>query len=150
MNRNLDDERRAAAEAVDRVVGHRAWWWERDAPIGVLHSERECESFARTSTSLILLVAGDLSDIVYAEYEAARAGGANRYILIRDADELPEEVQEFINGQRNEVVTRNFRNTDELQSHIHTGLTRSVVRALNEQVLERASRNTQSIQGGGA
>lgn len=138
MNKTLDAERKAAAEAVDRVSGHKAWWWEQDAGMGVLHSENECIGYARTSTGLILLVAGELSAIVYAEYRAARDGGADRYILIRETDKLPAEVEEFIKEQQStEVVTRNFRNIDELQTHIHQALTRSLVRALNQQVVTR-------------
>ncbi|WAB82525.1 hypothetical protein OVN18_05855 [Microcella daejeonensis] len=138
MNKTLDNERRAAADAVDRVSGHKAWWWEQDAPIGVLHSWNECIGFARTSTGLILLVAGELSAIVYAEYQAARDGGADRYILVRETDDLPPEVAGFIKEQqKTEAVTRNFRNIDELQTHIHQALTRSLVRALNEQVVAR-------------
>lgn len=137
MNKTLDAERKAAAEAVDRVSGHKAWWWEHDAPMGVLHSEKECIGFAKTSAALILLVAGELSAIVHSEYSAARDGGADRYILIRETDELPPEVDQFIKEQRAEVVTRSFRNVDELQTHIHQALTRSVVRAVAHRVLER-------------
>ena len=41
MKTGLDDERVASAEAIDSVSGHRAWWWEQDAPMGVLHSLNE-------------------------------------------------------------------------------------------------------------
>lgn len=141
MNGTLDREREAAAAAIDSVSGHRAWWWERDAPIGVLHSEDECIKFAAHSSSLVLLIAGELSDIVYSEYRAGRRGGADRYILIRDDDEIPDEVMAFVQEQRaSEVVTRNFSNIDELKSHISRGLTRSLVRALNQQVVARLER----------
>lgn len=65
MNGTLDDERKVAAETIERLVTHRAWWWERDAPTGVLHSENECIQFARTSDGLVLLVGGELSAIVH-------------------------------------------------------------------------------------
>jgi hypothetical protein len=84
MCQTFDAERIVAADSVDQIAGHRAWFWERDAAGGVLHSEQECVKYAKASAGLILLVDGELSDIVRAEYEAARAGGANRFIFIRN------------------------------------------------------------------
>jgi hypothetical protein len=139
MGQTLDAERKVAADTVDQIAGHRAWWWERDAATGVLHSEHECVKYAKASAGLILLVDGELSKIVYAEYAAARSGGANRFILIRNKlDELPLPVQEFIREQQDgEVVTRTFQNDEELASHVYNSLSRAIVRALTLQTIDR-------------
>lgn len=139
MNGTLNDERRTAVEVINTISNHRAWWWEDDAPMGVLHSEHECTAFAQTSDGLVLLVAGALSKIVYAEYFAARHGGAERYIFIRSGEQLPDDVQQFIDQQRGEAVTRNFQNLDELRTHLRNALGRSLVRALRIQLLDRRS-----------
>lgn len=142
MGRTLDAERRVAADTVDQVAGHRAWFWERDAAGGTLHSEHECVKYAKASAGLILLVDGELSSIVHAEYAAARDGGANRFIFIRNGlDGLPAPVQEFIRAQQTrDVVTLNFQNHDELKSHVYNSLTRAIVRALNLQTIDRRER----------
>ncbi|MEV7608683.1 hypothetical protein AB0N61_04285 [Microbacterium sp. NPDC089320] len=141
MRTTLDTERLVTAGAVDRVSGHRAWFWERDAAVGELHSEHECVKYAKTSSGLILLVDGGLSPIVYAEYLAAREGGANRYILIRKDAKLPEDVSEFIREQQtSEVVTRNFQNADELDSLVYDALSRAIVRAMTLATIDRRER----------
>lgn len=138
MSTTLDAERVVTAKAVDRVSGHRAWFWERDAAMGALHSEHECVKYAKTSAGLILLVDGDLSPIVHAEYRAAREGGANRFILIRKGAELPDDVAAFIKDQQmSEVVTRNFQNEDELDSLVYDALSRAIVRAVTEATIDR-------------
>ena len=132
MNGSLDNERRVAAETISSVSGHKAWWWEVDAPMGALHSEQECVSFARTSDGIVLLIAGALSEIVLAEYHAASDAGAQRYVLVRDtpADTLPRKVKKFVADQQAEVVSRKFRNDDELRTHLYNALRRSLVRAI--------------------
>lgn len=143
MRTTLDVERVITANAVDRVSGHRAWFWERDAAMGVLHSEHECVKYAKASASLILLVDGDLSPIVHAEYRAARKGGANRFILVRRDAELPEDVAAFIKDQQaSEVVTRNFQNADELDSLVYDALSRAIVRAMTLATIDRRERIT--------
>lgn len=139
MNGSLDSERKVAAETVERLVTHRAWWWERDAPTGVLHSERECIMFAQTSDGLILLVAGELSGIVYSEYQAAKDASAERYIFIREVESqvLPDEVKRFVEQERGTAVTRNFQNEAELESHLYAALIHTAVRAGRERQIER-------------
>ncbi|GAA2050075.1 hypothetical protein [Leifsonia soli] len=137
MDGSLDDERKLTAKAVESLAAHQAWWWERDAPAGVLHSVRECVQIAATSDGLILLVAGPLSEIIKAEYSAAKEAEAERYIFIRTPDELPDEVETFINAERASVVTRNFQNADELEAHVYRSLTSSAIRAHREVQLER-------------
>ncbi|WP_159540892.1 hypothetical protein [Aeromicrobium sp. 9AM] len=144
MDGTLDAERSAAVDAVSSVTGHRAWWWERDAPMGVLHSVEECAKFAHHSDGLILLVGGPLSDVIFAEYFAARDGGAERYILIRQADVLPDDVEKFISAQHKELVTRKFANIEELKSHIFNALRHTQIRALRHRIVERIE------SGGGA
>lgn len=139
MNGSLDSERKIAAATVERLVTHRAWWWERDAPTGVLHSERECIKFAETSDGLILLVAGELSGIVYSEYQAAKRATAERYIFIRETEgkALPADVQKFVEQERDTAVTRNFQNEAELESHLYAALIHTAVRAGRERQIER-------------
>lgn len=144
MDGTLDLERRAAVDAVSSVTGHKAWWWERDAPMGILHSVGECVKFAHHSDGLILLIGGALSDVIYAEFYAARNGGAERYILIRQAEELPDDVKQFIDAQHKELVTRKFANVEELKSHIFNALRHTQVRALRHRIIERIE------AGGGA
>lgn len=137
MDGTLDPERKAAVDAVASVTGHKAWWWEEDAPMGILHSVNECAKFAHHSDGLILLVAGPLSDVIYAEYHAARRGGAERYILIRENEALPDDVNDFIRSERGDLVTRNFANLDELKSHIFNALRHTQLRALRHRIADR-------------
>jgi hypothetical protein len=142
MNGSLDSERRTAAKTIDRLATHRAWWWERDAPTGVLHSENECIKFAHASDGLVLLVGGALSPIVYAEYAAAKDAAAERYIFIRvrDGEHLPADVVAFIERERETVVTRNFQNEAELESHLYGALVHTTVRSAREVQVDRHRR----------
>jgi len=140
MDGSLDAERIRSAEAINSLDAHKPWWWEADAPAGVLHSENECVKFAATSDGLILLIAGDLSRIIYSEYAAAENSDAERYIFIRDESVIPEGVRSFIAEKRNTVVTLNFRNIAELETHIYQSLNRTAVRALRQAQIERQKR----------
>jgi hypothetical protein len=137
MDGSLDEERRQAAEAVDRLDAHKAWWWEQDAPAGVLHSEKECIGIAATSDGLILLIAGAISPIIYAEYDAARGARAATYIFIRDDANIPEAERQFIQRERMTGVTRNFRNTAELETHVYQSLKKAAVRAMRDLQIHR-------------
>lgn len=138
MDGSLDRERRITAAAVDRMDAYKAWWWERDAAGGALHSEVECVRYAGSSDGLILLIAGGLSRIIYAEYEAAQRASAQTYIFIREHDELPDDVQTFVkNQQKGLVVTRNFLNVAELETFVYDSLNRATVRALRSTQVAR-------------
>lgn len=142
MNSTLSEARRRAAATIDRMPTHRAWWWERDAGMGVLHSEQECVKYAGASDGIVLLIAGELSPIVYAEYAAAKAASAQRYIFIfdREGTDLPDDVRAFVDRERGSVVTRNFQNEAELETHLYQALIRSSVRAAREGQIERRRR----------
>lgn len=146
MNGTLDSERKIAADTIERLVTHRAWWWERDAPTGVLHSENECVKFARTSDGIVLLVGGELSPIVYSEYLSAKSASAERYIFIRvrEGDVLPADVRDFVDEERRTAVTRNFQNEAELESHLYQALVHTSVRAAREVQIERQRKEVQS------
>ena len=144
MDGTLDAERQRTASAIDSLDTHKSWWWEEDAPHGVLHSENECIKFARTSDGLILLIGGDLSRIIYSEFAAAKDADAERYIFIRDGDAIPQEVKDFIARERDSVITRNFQNVAELETHVYQSLKRTAVRALREVQLERRRRRNTS------
>jgi hypothetical protein len=146
MNGTLDIERKIAADTIERLVTHRAWWWERDAPTGVLHSENECVKFARTSDGIVLLVGGELSPIVYSEYRAAKTASAERYIFVRvrEGEVLPADVGAFVERERSTAVTRNFRNEAELESHLYQALIHTSVRAARAVQIERHRKEVRS------
>jgi hypothetical protein len=145
MDGSLDAERKHTAAAIDSLKTHKAWWWEVDAPAGVLHSETECIKFAGTSDGLILLVAGELSAIIYSEFAAAEDALAERYIFIRKNDVIPDEVKDFIARKRHSIVTLNFQNMAELQTHVYQSLNRTAVRAMRElQLARRRQRGTKT------
>jgi hypothetical protein len=134
----LTVERRAAVDTINRSPLHHAWCWEDDAPAGAYHSERECVQHARTSDGLVLLLAGELTQITRAEYEAAREGGANRYVFVRQSASLTEDAERFIEEERNDnTVTGNFANTSELATSLTKSLYESAVRAERSAVCER-------------
>ncbi|WP_166878465.1 hypothetical protein [Salinibacterium sp. ZJ450] len=147
MDGSLDSERKLAATTIDRLESHRAWWWEQDAPAGVLHSVNECVNFARTSDGLVLLIAGPLSAVIYAEYSAAKDSSAETYIFIREGETLPDDVRDFIARERGDVVTRNFQNEGELETHLYQSLNRTAVRAIREMQLMR--RRERAVASGG-
>lgn len=137
MNNTLDAERRAAVETVNRFPHRSSWLWEDDAPAGVYHSERECTGIAGSSDELILILGQDLSAITRAEYEAAKKGGAQRYVMIRGTDVQDPDVKSSIAVARTGTVTRNFNNVGELRSHLYTSLNAATVRASREQSITR-------------
>lgn len=140
MNGTLDDERYATAKAITHLDGHHPWLWEADALVGVLHSVNECVKFARTSDGLVLLLADELSEVVSAEFAAAKERGAERYIYVKESDQdLPDDVKNFIEEERRSVVTRNFANTDELKTHVVDGLKRTQVRVHRQVQVQRLS-----------
>jgi hypothetical protein len=140
MNQTLDEERRTALETVNGFPHRRAWMWEKDAPAGVYHSEDECVMIAASSDELILILGEELSRVTRAEYEAARAAGAQCYIMVRDTDEQDAEVEAFIKEARLDAVTRGFNNIAELRSHLFNSLAQASVRASREQHLSRQRR----------
>ncbi len=137
MGSTLDLQRELAAATINRLDMHRAWWWERDAPAGIAHSVNECIQYAGASDGIVLLIAGRLSDIIYAEYGAAKAAGAERYVFIRKGARLPQDVKDFIAQERQELVTRSFQNDAELESHLYQSLQVMAVRSMRERVIER-------------
>lgn len=141
MDGSLNQERNEAHRVISSVDGHKAWWWEDDAPAGVLHSEHICTQYARTSDGIVLLIGGTLSPIIFAEYGAAKEGGAERYVFIREGSMMPDEVQEFIRSERTgEVVTRDYKNIAELRTHLHRALRASFIRASRRELAARRVR----------
>lgn len=139
MDGSLKQERQEAHRVVSSLDGHKPWWWEGDAPAGALHSEQFCTHIAKTSDGLVLLIGGPLSPIIYAEYEAAKEGGAQRYVFIREGSTIPDDVQEFIRSERGgDIVTRDFRNLAELHTHLHQSLRASFIRAHREAQVKRS------------
>ncbi len=137
MDGSLEHERQETYRVVSSLEGHKPWWWEGDAPAGVLHSAQICAQFAGTSDGIVLLIGGPLSPIIYAEYQAAKVGGAQRYVFIREGSAIPDDVRAFIGAERHEVVTRDFRNLAELRTHLHQALLASFVRASRREVVAR-------------
>jgi hypothetical protein len=125
---SLDGERRTAADTVNRLDGHRAFLWEDDRP-GQPHDPSEAVAVAATSDGLVLILGGTLSGDAEQEYAAARAGGAARYVLVRDTDQQDSRADAFVRAcARDAAATRRFANRSELASHLHESLTRAMVR----------------------
>jgi hypothetical protein len=119
----LKDEREAAVQAVDSFGLTRAWAWERDAAAGPYSAESVCIEHARTSDSLVLILAEELTPVTRKEYMAARDEGATRYVFIKEGCIQTAQVKSFINKERaHALVTKKFRNVSELQTHITTAL----------------------------
>lgn len=134
----LADERRAAADTINDSPMHHAWCWEDDAPAGAYHSEDECVGYAGSSDGLVLLLGSELTRVTRAEYETARRNGAERFIFLRQSDELDATAKTFIEGeQRNRTVTRNFANLSELRTSVTSALWHSAVRACRNEQLRR-------------
>jgi hypothetical protein len=148
MGSTLDSQRLLVAATIDRLDMHQAWWWERHAPAGTLHSVNECIQHARASDGIVLLIAGRLSEIIYAEYEAAKAAGAQRYVFIRKGAHLPEDVKDFIAQERREVVTRSFQNDAELESHLYESLQMMAVRSAREGLIRRRRERSSEVRYG--
>lgn len=138
MGTTLDRERRVAAAVVRGLPGHRPWLWEDDAAAGAAHSEHECIAIAGASDGLILLLDQDLSPITEAEYRAAKTAGAQRYVMIREPEELDDHAKTFVDAERRgSIVSRNFANEDELRSHLHQSMVNALVAASRESLLSR-------------
>lgn len=138
MGANLDVERDAVVRAIKRTSPFQPWSWEENAPAGRRPSEEDCVGFARTSDALILLIAGKLTDIVYREFNAAREGGADLFIFIKDGSRIPADVKDFVREhQRGLVVTRQFANEKELSTLVTEHLQLSLVDALRHRAVSR-------------
>lgn len=114
----LDDERRAASETVQKLPFAFPWWWEGNAFAGPYCAETVCVEQARSSDGLILILGEQITPITAREYEAARDSGASCYIFIKEGPHRDAQAQEFVERERANGVTRNFRNLSELRALI--------------------------------
>jgi hypothetical protein len=114
----LQAERLAAAEVVDSLPNHRAWYWERDAKAGPYSTEPLCIRHAIASQGLILLLGGTLTVMTEKEYAAARDHGVPRYIFLKAAARPNPSVRTFIEAERASNVYQRFSNLNELKSLI--------------------------------
>ena len=137
MDGTLDAERRTAADTIDASQIHHAWWWEGNSRAGSYWAEEECYGYAGSSDGIVLLLGTVLTRVTRGEYEAARAKGADRFILIRESDTMDDEATTFVHAEQGSAVTRNFRNLSELQSALTMALRSSAVRATRAQVQRR-------------
>lgn len=134
----LAAERRAVSDTINGSPMHHAWTWEDDAPAGAYHSEAECVLYAGTSDGLVLLLAGALTRVTRAEYEAARRAGADRFVFVRTGTALTDDASRFVDGERNNrTITRQFANISELRTSLTQALFHSAVRASRHDVLRR-------------
>lgn len=124
----LAAERNAAIETVDDFRPARAWAWERDSVAGSFYSEEECVRQAGTSDALILILEADLTEVTEAEYKAARSSGANVIVLHRQGAEQSAEVSRLVARAREEGISREFSDLDELRSEIDSALWQWFVR----------------------
>ena len=133
----LNEERIAAADAVEESGYHFAWYWERDADAGPYSSEGVCLGQARTSDCLILLLATDLTPITQMEYEEAKSAGATCFLFVRSGSELSEEASIFLKREMPSAIYKKFRSPIELRSAIVQGLLRNAVQAARRHQMER-------------
>lgn len=138
----LYGERYAAANAVEATQFAEAWYWERNAAASPFSSETICLGFARNSDSLILILAEDLTSITAKEYEVAWHNGASCYIFLKDGVERTEAAHQFVERERDRVVTKTFRNLHELATHITASLLQQVTSASRQEITRaRLQRN---------
>lgn len=128
----LQAERRAAADAVEKIPElAAAWFWERDAAAGPYSSEDVCLGQAATSDGLVLIVADELTPITRREFEVARERGVPVYLLIDQRVEMGAELAAFVEAQQSEgLVTKGFRTIGELETHVVEAVTAYAVRAV--------------------
>lgn len=135
----LREERGAAIAAIDAFPLTRAWAWERNAHAGPYSSEHECVAQAGTSDGLVLIVDDDLTDITRKEFEAARAGNAPVFVMLKQGARRSAELQAFIGEARLFAVTVNFATTGELTTQITHALTTWAVRSGRSAMLRMAA-----------
>jgi hypothetical protein len=133
----FDDERVAAAAAIEQTGFHFAWYWERDANAGPYSSEAVCLGHARTSDCLILLLATDLTPITRMEYQEAKEAGAACFLLVHSGTELSPEAADFLKREMPHLTYKKFGSATELQSVIVQSLLYHAVQTARRHQLQR-------------
>jgi hypothetical protein len=124
---SLDAERMAAVRAIDSYPPHRAWAWERDSAAGSYSASKLCIKIAGASDGLVLILGDDLTPITKREYFAAKRGAVPRYLLLKDGATRTPSTDAFVQRERKHVVTKKFRNSRELRSHVRNSLGQRLV-----------------------
>lgn len=138
MGDTLTAERRTAAQTIDKSQMHHPWWWEGSSRAGSYWAEEECYGYAEASDGIVLLLGTTLTRVTRGEYEAARRGGAECFIFIRESDAMDDEATAFVSTeQRQSAVTKKFQNLSELESSLTAALLASAVRAARAQIHQR-------------
>lgn len=134
---SLDAERVAAAEAVEEVGIHFAWYWERDADAGPYSSEVVCLGQARTSDCLILILGSTLTDITRKEYFEAQGAGASCFIFTKVGTDRDATAEAFLKAERGHVTYKTFETAADLRSGIVDALLQHAVQAARRDQMTR-------------
>ena len=134
---SLDAERVAAAEAVEEIGIHFAWYWERDADAGPYSSENVCLGQARTSDCLVLILGSTLTDITRKEYFEARGAGASCFVFTKVGCERDETAESFLSTEREHITYKTFETPGDLRSVIVAALLQHAVQATRRDQMTR-------------
>lgn len=136
-SKNLEDERLAAADAVEEGRFHFAWYWERDANAGPFSSEVVCLGQARTSDCLILILGETLTPITRSEYFQAQEAGASCFIFTKVRCTRDPEAEAFLVQERQHAIYKNFETAGDLRSAILDALLTHAVQAARRDQMAR-------------
>ena len=100
----LRPARLAAASVVDDHPDAEPWLWERHARPGGYSAFAVCVGTAQTSDILLLILAYELTDVTEAEWRAAKGGGANCALLVKEGGKLTPRAQAFITAERSDCI----------------------------------------------
>jgi hypothetical protein len=138
----LMDQRRRAAGIVEGTSIAHAWYWERDAAAGPYCAEDLCVGHASGSDGLILILGSRLTEMTEKEFRAAKHNGVPCFMFINGRVRQDPQARAFIDEQRADVVvTANFRNRSELESHIIRAIRDFAARAWRLDYLNRLVRH---------
>lgn len=136
-SKNLERERLAAADAVEEVGIHFAWYWERDANAGPFSSEVVCLGQARTSDCLILILGETLTSITRSEYLEAQGAGASCFIFTKVGCTRDSDSEEFLARERKHAIYKNFETAGDLRSAVIDALLTHAVQAARRDQMAR-------------
>ncbi len=136
----LPRERLAVASVVDQHPDAEPWLWERNARAGRYSSFDVCVGIARTSDILLLILADELTDVTEAEWRAAKDGGANCALFVKDGSTLTPRAEAFIASERGDCIYVSYLDLTSLRRAVKSALTQSMTDAVRHRALARRAR----------
>jgi hypothetical protein len=115
-------ERKSCVGAVEGTGMAKAWFWERDANAGPFCSESVCLGHAATADGLILILGDELTPITRREFEVATERGIATFVFIDERETQNADALAFVRALQKRVVTKNFHNIAELETHVVAAL----------------------------